>query len=176
VAYRCSIPTNRLRNGWRRSRDQSGSSVSYNRSGNDKHVLSPCIQGPGPLLGEIVPLVDPGDATELRRLVGEQLVDGDGVEAETRQGRGAGPAQVVQAPGDEGASSSPAADAALARAWMIALSRAALAREKPETEVSYVVLKTKSQAKYEGPMPRLTELSNGADRGRRPQGSPGVRS
>jgi hypothetical protein len=46
--------------------------------------------------------------------------------------------------GTRGASSSPAADAALARAWMIALSRAALAREKPETEVSYVVLKTKS--------------------------------
>jgi hypothetical protein len=40
---------------------------------------------------------------------------------------------------------------------MIALSRAALAREKPETEVSHVVLKTKSQAKYEDPMPRLTD-------------------
>jgi hypothetical protein len=58
-------------------------------------VGCPSIQGPGSLLGEIIPLIDRGDAPEFGRLVREQLVDGDGIEAEARQRRCAGPPENV---------------------------------------------------------------------------------
>jgi hypothetical protein len=64
-------------------------------------VFGPRVQGPRPLLGEIITLVDGGDAPELYRLVGEKLIDGDRVEAQPRERRGASPPQVVQAPRDE---------------------------------------------------------------------------
>src|SRR5215470_1346748 len=66
-----------------------------------EHVFGPRVQGPRALLGEIVTLVDGGDTAELRRLMSEKLIDGDRVEAEPRERRGAGPPQVVQAPRDE---------------------------------------------------------------------------
>jgi hypothetical protein len=52
-------------------------------------------------------LVDGGDAAELGRLVREQLVDGDGIEAEPGEGRGTGTAQIVLDLGSEKRGVSP---------------------------------------------------------------------
>jgi hypothetical protein len=45
---------------------------------------------------KIVTLVDGSDTPELRRLVGEELIDGNRVEAQPRERRGAGPPQVMR--------------------------------------------------------------------------------
>jgi hypothetical protein len=108
-----------------------------------------------------VTLVDSGDTPELRRLVSEELIDGDRVEAQPRERRGAGPPQVVQVPRDERADSVAAAAAASARVSTIAASRRALALEKPEIEVLPAVLKTKSQI---SPLPPLLSLLRASDR------------
>jgi hypothetical protein len=40
-----------------------------------EHVFGPRVQDPRPLLGEIVTLIDGGDTPELRRLMGEELIE-----------------------------------------------------------------------------------------------------
>ena len=116
-------------------------------------MFGPRVQGPRPLLGEIVTLVNGGDTPELRRLVGEELIDGEAsVEAPVRR-------RSCRRQGTSAADS--VAAAALARALAIAASRRAFALEKPEIEVLPVVLKTKSQI---SPLPPLLSLLRASDR------------
>jgi hypothetical protein len=58
----------------------------------------PSIERCGALAGEIVTLVDGSDTAQLRRLVSEQLIYHDAVEAEFGELGHPGAAQVVQAP------------------------------------------------------------------------------
>jgi hypothetical protein len=66
-----------------------------------RHVCGPSIYGRGALAREVVPLVDAGNAAELRSLARKQLVHEDAVEAKPRQGRNAGSAEIVQTPGKD---------------------------------------------------------------------------
>jgi hypothetical protein len=83
-----------------------------------RHVCGPSIYGRGALAREVVPLVDAGNAAELRSLARKQLVHEDAVEAKPRQGRNAGSAEIVQTPA--GIESVPPASSV--RAFSIAAS------------------------------------------------------
>jgi len=126
-------------------------------------VFRPCVQGPRALLGEIVTLVDSGDTPELCRLVGEELIDGNRVEAQPRERRGAGPPQVMQTPRDERGGFPGIGGRGLGPHLNYRRIETGLRLEKPEIEVLPVVLKTKSQI---SPSPPRLSLLRASDRAR----------
>jgi len=64
-----------------------------------ENVRRPCIECRRTLASEIMPLVNSGDAAELRRLVRQQLIDNDAVKAESRQSGYPSSSKIMQAPG-----------------------------------------------------------------------------
>src|SRR3984893_14791663 len=61
-------------------------------------VSGPCIERRRALAGEVVSLVDGGNPEQFGRLMGEDLVNHDRIEAEPCQGRDARAPQIMKAP------------------------------------------------------------------------------
>jgi len=113
-------------------------------------MFGPRVQRPRPLRGKIVTLVDRGDAPQLRRLVGEELVNGDSVETQPRERRRPSPPQIVQSPRDERIGFLTSNGRSLGAPFGDRGIEACLGLREAGDGVVPVVLKTKSQ---ECPLP-----------------------
>src|ERR1700730_4934493 len=61
-------------------------------------MRGPCVQSSGLFLGEFVPLINRSDASQLPRLVRQQLVNHDAIKAEARQRRDTRAPKIMQTP------------------------------------------------------------------------------